>query len=201
MGARDRKNPGVLTARDQQIAALVASGMTYVETGKQLKLSENTIRRAMARPEMRAEVDAIRGRVIEAGLGKLCDGFTAAVVELSRLVREGTSADSIKLGAVRLTIESVLKVREQVTLARDVEELRRMIHEPAGGSEPPEEARGRAAGEPVGAGDAGRFESGPGADLLISERGGNELGPVAGGLTPSGLDALLAPGEPTGWQE
>ena len=75
MSANDRRRAGVLTARDKQIAALVASGLTYTEAGRRVNLSEVTVRRAMARPEVRAEVDAIRERVVEGGLGLLCEGF------------------------------------------------------------------------------------------------------------------------------
>ena len=186
-----------LSPRDSQIAALVASGLTYAEAGAQLKLSERTIRRAMERTELRAEVDRIRERTVEAGLGKLCDGFIAAVDELRRLVGSGEPKDSVKLGAVRLAIESVLKVRESVVLAREVAELRRLLDEPPGGSSPPEEDRGGAPGEPRGGGEPERAEPRPDGDL---HEGGEPPGPVASGADDRPLDAGFASGFASGGQ-
>ena len=62
---------GGLSPRDAQLAGLVAGGSTYAEAAGQLKISERTVKRAMSRPEVRAEVDAVRGRTLEAGLGLL----------------------------------------------------------------------------------------------------------------------------------
>lgn len=154
MPANGRNTAGVLSSRDRQIAALVASGLTYTEAGEQLKLCERTVRRALARPEVRAEVDAIRSRTIETGLGALCDGFGHAVKELARLVKEGTAADAIKLGAVRLTIEAVLKVREHTTLARRLEELERAADGAGGPTEGAGEGDSEAPHGPAGAGGA-----------------------------------------------
>ena len=58
---------GKLSARDRQIAALVASGLTYAEAGARLKLAERTVQRAMARPEVRAEVAAVIEEAVETG--------------------------------------------------------------------------------------------------------------------------------------
>lgn len=171
-----KRKCGKLTARDMQIAALLGSGLTYSEAGKRLKLSERTIARAMERPQVRAEVDAIRERAVEAGLGILCDEFTKAINDLRKLREKGTPKDAVKLGAVKLTIESVLKVRENVTLAREVAELREMLNEPAGGSEPPKEDRGQPPDKPSGSGEPERIEERPDGG---SESNGNEARPLA----------------------
>jgi hypothetical protein len=126
--ARDDTNSGgEMSSRDLVVAGLVASGLSYPDVAGRLKVSVRTVKRAMALPAVRSEVDAIRERTVEAGLGVLLDGFRAAVAELGRLVQHGTAADSVKLGAVRLSIDAVLRVREQVTLARQMEELQRQF--------------------------------------------------------------------------
>src|SRR4051812_3194508 len=99
-----------LTARDRQIAARVAAGDTYAEAGQCLNLSERTVRRAMTRPAVRAEVEAIRARAVEGGLGVLCGTFAAAVREMARLCLEGTAADAVRLAAARSVIDATLKV-------------------------------------------------------------------------------------------
>lgn len=165
-----------LTARDRQIAALIASGLTYTEAGAQLKLSERTVKRVMARPEVRAEVDAIRGRALEAGLGVMCENFTSAVKEMGRLFREGTPLDGVKLGAARQFIEMTLRTREQVGLVREVAELREMVREFAGGSEPAEADPGSPPGVPEGGREPERPEERPDGG---TDPGGEPPGPVA----------------------
>ena len=64
-----RNEPGNLTARDRQLAALLASGLTREEAGAQLNLSVSTVRRSMAKPGFAALVDAIRDESTEAGVG------------------------------------------------------------------------------------------------------------------------------------
>jgi hypothetical protein len=123
----DGQNPGVafdgLDPRDSRLAVLVAAGKTYREAGAELGVSESTVYRAARNPLFRRAVDECRGHAVEAGLGLLCEAFAAAARELARLVREGTPADAIRLGACRTVIESVLKVRDQTEVIRRIEEL------------------------------------------------------------------------------
>jgi predicted transcriptional regulator len=125
MAPDDTETPGVdgLDSRDARLAALVAAGKTYEEAGAELGVSKSTVARAARDPEFRRAVDAIREHAIEAGLGVLCSAFAAAAGELARLVREGTPADAIRLGAARTVIESVLKVRDQVEVIRRLNDL------------------------------------------------------------------------------
>jgi hypothetical protein len=99
----DGQNPGVafdgLDPRDSRLAVLVAAGKTYREAGAELGVSESTVYRAARNPLFRRAVDECRGHAVEAGLGLLCEAFAAAARELARLVREGTPADAIRLGA------------------------------------------------------------------------------------------------------
>ncbi len=128
------KKRGV-SGRDGQVAALIASGNTQTEVAVLMKMAIRTVARIVAKPEVRHEVDRIRSIVIETGLGILCDGFVNAVRQLHRIVREGSPADSVKLGAVRLAIDSVLKVRESVSMARELAELR-ALYESSNAAEP-----------------------------------------------------------------
>lgn len=159
---------GGLSPRDAQLAGLVAGGSTYAEAAGQLKISERTVKRAMSRPEVRAEVDAVRGRTLETGLGLLCANFMAAVTELGRLVREATPLDAVRLGAVRVAIGSVLKVREHAELARRLEALEDAANEHGG---PPEGAGKDDGGPPDGPPDADGGAAGSGGGSGDGEGG------------------------------
>src|SRR5262249_29711973 len=106
----EKNSPGVgLSLRERQIATLIAEGRTHAEVGEKIGKAAATVSRIAIRPGVRAEVDRIRGAAIEAGLGVLCSTFRLAVAELARIVQSGTAADAVRLGACRVTIESVLK--------------------------------------------------------------------------------------------
>jgi hypothetical protein len=123
--ARDsKKTPRVdLTPRERQVAALIAAGSTHAEAAAVIGRSAHTVSRLAIRADVRQAIDGIRHSAIEAGLGKLCEGFRSAVDVLVTLTANGTPADSIKLGAARAVVDSVLKVREQVELARRIAAL------------------------------------------------------------------------------
>jgi hypothetical protein len=189
---------GKLTARDRQLAALIASGLTYTEAGKRLKLSERTIQRAMQRPEVRDEVDAIRARAVEAGLGILCNDFAGAVTDLRKLRQKGAPKDAVKLGAVKETIDALLRVRGQVALERRIEALERVPDEFGGTGE----GAGTEAGGPSGEPESGREpERAPGRPDGGTDARGDEPRPVATEADNGPLDAMPSAGESAVWQE
>lgn len=124
MPTNDKKTPRIkLTKHEERVALMLASGVARAEIGKQIGKSVWTVNRLAIQPNIRAEVDAIRGAAIEAGLGKLCEACSRAADEIVRIITSGSNQDSVRLGAARLIIESAVKVRDAVELTRRIEVL------------------------------------------------------------------------------
>src|SRR4051812_18583940 len=112
-----------LSARDRQLAALLASGMTREEAGAQLKLSVSTVQRTMAKPGFAALVDSIRDEATEAGVDALRGLFSATVVRLGELVQ--STNQMVALGGCRTVLEYLIRYREHAAGSRRLAELER----------------------------------------------------------------------------
>jgi hypothetical protein len=167
---------------DAALALALASGATVAAAAAKAGVSESTAHRRLRLPEFRARVDAARADLLARAVGLLTALGEGAVGKLIALIAGATTAEAIRLGAIRTALEYLFKGNEQLNLARQVEELRHELEalrhaanaQARGGPAAGASAGGPADGQPPLASAAGRPESHP-------DRGGDDAGPLAGG--------------------
>jgi hypothetical protein len=109
---------------DAALALALASGATFAAAAAKAGVSESTAHRRLRLPEFRAQVDAARADLLARAVGRLAALGEGAVGKLIALVAGATTAEAVRLGAIRTALEYLFKGNEQLHLARQVEELR-----------------------------------------------------------------------------
>lgn len=113
------QKPGV-SGRDQQMAALLASGRTHAQVAETLNLGVRTVERAA--PRLRALVEELRAEVVGRAVAELADAMSSAVRTLKELA-EGGRQDAVRVSAARALLEFSLRGREQIELAAKLREI------------------------------------------------------------------------------
>jgi hypothetical protein len=108
---------------DEALVRALAAGLSVPKAADAAGLSERTAYRRLQDPEFRGRVDRARQAVVDGVVGKLSALGDTSVEALDGLLRSTT--ENIKLGATRTALEYLFKSNEQLTLARQVDELRR----------------------------------------------------------------------------
>ena len=97
---------------DDLLASALASGSTIRDAAKTAEVSERTAHRRMSDPAFRAQVAMIRGRTVEAAMGRLTEAMCDASDTLRRLLE--AESETVRLGAARSVLELGVKLRESV---------------------------------------------------------------------------------------
>ena len=118
-------------AADTLLVALLASGESRRSAAAKAGVSESLVYRRLKDPQFLNAVEAARAELIDQALGRLSQLADAAVITLGLLLK--SDADTVRLGAARAILQSLLQTREQVTLASEMAELRLIVEEQQGG--------------------------------------------------------------------
>jgi hypothetical protein len=176
MAARGRKDV------DEALLLAFAGGAGPPAAASRAGCGEKTARRRLADPAFRARVSAARAQMVSDAVGRLSAVGVLAGDTLRALL--GEENPQIRLGAARAALEYMLRGREQVELAEQVQRLQAQVEalrdgdRNAPGAGPPAAETG--GGLDAAGADAtpGAPAPGPGED---HERGGPSPGRLAGG--------------------
>lgn len=103
------------------LIAALAAGASYVDAAKAAGVSERTVRRRMAEPAFRQQVDEIRAEMLAQAVAKLTSASVKAVETLEALL--GSPLDFARLSAARAILELAAKYREQHDIAERIAAL------------------------------------------------------------------------------
>ncbi len=118
---------GSKKAADAALVAHLAAGVSPAGAAKLAGVSEATAYRRLANPDFRQRVEKARSDFWDRALGVMSKGAAESAIVLRRLLRSDDGR--LKLQAAKILLETGMKVREVVELARQVEELRTGIGE------------------------------------------------------------------------
>ncbi len=108
--------------RNARLIELLARGVSQVDAARQTGISDRTVRRRLADPEFRRQVEKFRGTMVESAAGKLASLLDEAADTLQALMKPDVPA-GIRLSAARAALEHCCRIRETVELERRVAEL------------------------------------------------------------------------------
>lgn len=143
----DEPTPGKLSARDRQVAVLLAAGFTQEETGRKLSIPVRTISRIATRPEVKAHVELLDERgltpwdKLEALLYSRNESTALrASVALAKLGPRPLDAVAVHTGPMMMSI-TIVHHQNGVDLTLLPEDLERMGFDENGGRLPGDEAK------------------------------------------------------------
>lgn len=113
---------GSKKAADAALIAHLAAGVSPAGAAKLAGVSEATVFRRLASGPFRERVEKARSDFWDRALGIMSKGATESAIVLRKLLRSDDSR--IKLQAAKSLLETGMKVREVMDLARQMEELR-----------------------------------------------------------------------------
>jgi hypothetical protein len=170
---------------DGILVLCLAAGLGTTQAAKKAEVSTRTVRRRLRDEAFKQRVAETRARMIQGAIGKLAASAGLAVKSLRQLARSGEK-EAVKVNAARVLLEFLFRGSEAEVLAREVEELRRLVEgmgDEHGNANPPG-AEAQGGGGPTG----GTGLPGPGGDPAgprqPDDPGGGSPGRLAGGPTP-----------------
>jgi hypothetical protein len=104
-----------------ELALLVASGLTIRQAAKQLGISEATAYRRSERSDFKQKVAEIRSEALSASVGRLSALVADAVTALEAILRNGSDRD--RLAASRIILSSVSPMMELSELRQRIDAL------------------------------------------------------------------------------
>lgn len=123
---RQKNKPNGRRGADASLIAALASGLTRQEAAAAAGVSERTVYRRLDDPAFVQRVKQAQDEMIEQSMGTLASMATAAANVLGELLLPD-KPDSIRLGAARSIITTLLQTREAVELAADLQEIRVLV--------------------------------------------------------------------------
>ena len=118
---RQKRRPDV----DRGIIQAIACGSTKMDAARINGCAVRTVDRRMADPEFRKKVEAFRSDVLSSAAGKLASAAGKAVSTLEELL--GSKSESIRLGASRAILDSVIKITELTKVESRVQALEELF--------------------------------------------------------------------------
>jgi hypothetical protein len=110
---------------DEALALALASGQTLRDAAPAAGVSERTAGRRWVDPAFRRRVSELRGEMVQRSLGRMADGMSEAADVLRKLL--AAESETVRLGAARSMLELGVKLRESVTFAEEMAELRAAV--------------------------------------------------------------------------
>lgn len=107
----------VSTKYDPVLQLARARGLTLEQSAKLAKCSLATAHRRESDPEYLAGIEHIRERIIGEGVNLLAASFVKAVNKVLEIMDNADVPHAVQLKAAQQVIDSLLKVREHVTLS------------------------------------------------------------------------------------
>jgi hypothetical protein len=127
MAGSGRKNA------DSALSLALATGATVGVAARRAGVSERTAYRRLQDPAFRSLVDRTRSQIVDRTVAGLATLGRSAVATLAKLLRD--PSPRVRLRACRTVLEFLFRGNEQYTLARQVEELRRLVEDSGQGQQ------------------------------------------------------------------
>jgi HEAT repeat protein len=100
---------------------LLAKGASHGEAARGAGVDKRTIQRWLKEPEFRDDIETFRAGMLSSSAGQLCQASNDAVQTLQKLLKDESA--SIKLGAARAILDSVIRIRELCVIEGRLTEL------------------------------------------------------------------------------
>ena len=123
-------------------ALAISSGSTIVEAAERAGISERTVRRRLDNPDYKVEISRLRGKLLDAAVGKLVAATTEAAATMQALLE--ADSEHVRLGAAKgilefgLSLQEALETQTRITTLEELYVERRqqriMTQESAAGS-------------------------------------------------------------------
>lgn len=107
---------GFITAEGNDLARLIASGLTYAKAGEQVGLSETSVYRRMKDPDFRALVDSWRRQHVDGVLAALVPEGLRSVSYLASVRDDPDVAVYLRVRAAQELLASLSRIGRQITL-------------------------------------------------------------------------------------
>lgn len=91
-------------------ALAISSGSTIVEAAERAGISERTVRRRLDNPDYKVEISRLRGKLLDAAVGKLVAATTDAAATMQALLE--ADSEHVRLGAAKGILEFGLSLQE-----------------------------------------------------------------------------------------
>src|SRR4051794_3230289 len=95
---------------DRALALALARGLSRSKAARTCQTSPSTVRRRLGDPEFVVLVRELRTAMLDGAIGRLTRISGKATAELGKLL--DTTNEPVKLGAVRLVLDSLIKLRD-----------------------------------------------------------------------------------------
>lgn len=128
-GSRMSDRPARRRRGDEVLLAALAAGHSHPEAGKLAGLSERTVRRRLADPLFRAELDAMKREVVQRTAASLADASTEAVGTLRLLL--ASREEWVQLRAAVSLLDVTIRYRETLELSERLAALEERTREAA----------------------------------------------------------------------
>lgn len=106
---------------DDLLIVALAGGKTHKDAAESAGVSVRTVRRRLADPAFKAEVQQARAALVSDAAGRLTSGMTAAVIQLQKLLFHDDPV--IQLRAAVKAIELGVRLHEVTDLEKRLSEL------------------------------------------------------------------------------
>ena len=127
MPARKRTvENGKIPERQEQVAALLASGYTQARACRECKVGATTVNRWLKDPAFQQRVSELRRQLTERAIGRLADMMAGEALDTLRKLLARSKSDTVKLDAVRTVFEKFLDVTNAAELKDRIERLEAM---------------------------------------------------------------------------
>ena len=113
-------------SNEEYLAALIATGTTYRDCGIKIGLSRPTIKRMMAEPGFRQQVNAFRLQIVERTLNQFINGLTDAFAQIHLIATSGETEKN-RLTASMAICDYSIKFSQHVELHERVGQLEAML--------------------------------------------------------------------------
>lgn len=114
---------------EEALLAALAAGHSYREAAKITGLSLTTVKRRMADPLLRLELEDLKRQVVQQTAASLADASTAAVSTLKDLL--ASSEEWVQLRAAVALVDISIRYREALELSERVAHLEELAREAA----------------------------------------------------------------------
>ena len=121
---------GPWSARQERVAALLASGSTIRDAAAELGAGERTVHSWLDDPAYRAFVGGLRDRILTETIGRLTQAATRAATVLEGLLE--AQGEGVRLRASLGLIDAMIKTREHGELSARVTELEAQLSQSGG---------------------------------------------------------------------
>ena len=111
---------------DARLVELLAAGSTITTAAKLAGVSRRTVSRRLADPSFRQQVNAARGRMVDAASGRMAMSMASAATTLRKLLR--STSDAVRLQTARAILELGVKLRDATEINERISKLEEAVN-------------------------------------------------------------------------